>query len=74
MFGTFYFLWYNLKKMRGTLSMKIDEQKLKVYLSKKCCRGCANRCPLDNPNCGRSKIFIRELIEKLECEDEYNEF
>lgn len=54
--------------------MKIDEQKLKVYLSKKCCRGCANRCPLDNPNCGRSKIFIRELIEKLECEDEYNEF
>lgn len=54
--------------------MSIDEQKLNEYLSKKYCRGCANRCPLNDPNCARSKIFIRELIEKLESEDEFYKY
>lgn len=38
---------------------------IKEYLSKKTCKGCYNHCPLSNPNCGRSKIFIKEEIEKF---------
>lgn len=46
--------------------MKIneEEQDLKEYLSKLTCRGCYNHCPLDNPGCARSKIWINEAIEK----------
>ena len=41
------------------------ENKLKEYLKQKNCRGCYNRCPLSNPMCGRSKIFIKEETEKF---------
>lgn len=44
---------------------KLDEE-MSEYLSKFTCRGCYNHCSLDNPNCGRSKIFIKEALEKLE--------
>lgn len=47
--------------------MRINEQQqeLKEYLSKLTCRGCYNHCPLNNPGCGKSKIWINEAIEKL---------
>lgn len=44
---------------------KIEEIELKEYLKKINCRGCYNHCSLSNPNCGRSKIFIKEAIEKF---------
>lgn len=43
---------------------EIDEEDLKEYLSKLECRGCYNHCNLSSPNCGRSRIFIKEAIEK----------
>ena len=46
-----------------------QEQKLKEYLSKLHCHGCYNQCSLANPGCGKSKIWIREAIEKLEKEE-----
>ena len=45
--------------------MEIDDKVLKEYLKKSNCRGCYNKCTLDNPICGRSKIFIKEIIEKI---------
>ena len=39
--------------------------KLNEYLAKLNCRGCYNHCPLNNPICGRSKLFIDEAIEKF---------
>ncbi len=44
--------------------MNEEDIELKEYLSKMNCRGCYNCCPLNNPICGRSKIFIDEAIEK----------
>lgn len=43
--------------------MKEDE--IKKKLKNMNCRGCSNRCSLDNPGCNRSKVFIDEAIEKL---------
>ena len=45
--------------------MEIDDKVLKEYLKKSNCRGCYNKCTLDNPICGRSKLFIKEIIEKI---------
>jgi len=42
------------------------EEEFEKFLSKKTCRGCANHCPLDNPNCNRSKIFIKDAMEEFE--------
>lgn len=44
------------------------EEKLQEYLRTKNCRGCSNRCPLDDPGCGRSKIFIEEALQKFDKE------
>lgn len=46
------------------MKLNEEEQDLKEYLSKLTCRGCFNHCNLDNPGCGRSKIWINEAIEK----------
>ncbi len=43
----------------------MEEDKIKDYLKNLNCRGCNNHCPLHDPICGRSKIFIQEAIEKL---------
>ena len=53
------------------MKMSEEEQKLKEYLSKFTCRGCYNHCSLDNPGCGRSKVWINVAIEK--CGGEENE-
>lgn len=45
-----------------------EEKVIKEYLSKITCRGCYNYCALDNPGCGRSKIWINEAIEKFKGE------
>lgn len=45
--------------------MEINDRDLKKYLKKINCKGCHNQCSLDDPICGRSKIFIKEAIEKL---------
>lgn len=45
------------------------KEELEKYLSKLTCRGCYNHCPLNSPNCGRSRIFIKEAIEKFEKEE-----
>jgi len=42
----------------------LEDDEFQKYLKNKNCRGCSNRCPLDNPNCNRSKIFIIEEMEK----------
>ncbi len=44
------------------------EEKFQEYLAKLTCRGCYNHCPLNNPICGRSRIFIKEAQEKFEKE------
>ena len=46
--------------------MKINEteQELKEYLREHTCRGCYNHCTLDNPGCGKSRMWIDEVIEK----------
>ncbi len=44
------------------------DEKFQEYLSKLTCRGCYNHCPLNAPNCGRSKIFIKEAQEKFDKE------
>lgn len=48
----------------------MDNKELQEYLKTKNCRGCNNRCPLNDPGCGRSKIFIQEAIEKLESNND----
>lgn len=50
--------------------MKINEKKqeIKEILSKHTCRGCYNHCTLENPGCGKSKIWINEILEKEEVE------
>lgn len=44
--------------------MELNDE-LKKYLHNLNCRGCINRCPLDNPNCARSRIFINEAVENF---------
>lgn len=39
--------------------MLIDD-KFEEYLKNKNCRGCSNRCTLDDPMCNRSKLWIAE--------------
>ncbi|MCI8308891.1 MAG: hypothetical protein HFJ45_01450 [Clostridia bacterium] len=39
------------------------------YLKTKNCRGCSNMCPLNDPGCGRSKIFIDDAIRKFDGGD-----
>jgi len=46
--------------------MKIQDEEMDEYLKLKNCRGCSNRCSLNDPMCGRSSIFIEEAIEKYE--------
>ncbi len=50
--------------------MKINEKKqeIKEILSKHTCWGCYNHCTLENPGCGKSKIWINEILEKEEVE------
>ncbi len=45
--------------------MNKENIELKEYLTRMNCRGCYNHCPLSNPICRRSKIFIDEAIEKF---------
>lgn len=42
------------------------KEELEEYLSKLTCRGCYNHCILTEPGCGKSKIFIKEAIEKFD--------
>lgn len=49
------------------------EEKFQEHLAKLTCRGCYNHCPLNAPNCGRSKIFIKEAQEKFDKEFGYKE-
>ena len=44
----------------------MDKKDLENYLKTKNCRGCSNRCPLSDPMCGRSKVFIQEVTGKYE--------
>ena len=44
--------------------MKVKE--LEKILKNKNCRGCSNRCSLNEPGCNRSKIYIDEEIKKYE--------
>ena len=47
-----------------------DDEEFNNYLSKLTCRGCFNHCSLSNPNCNRSKIFIKEAFENYERMEE----
>ena len=38
----------------------MEDKEFQEFLKTKTCRGCFNHCPLNNPNCNRSKIFIKE--------------
>ena len=42
------------------------EEELEEYLKTKNCRGCSNQCPLNDPGCGRSRIFINDAKQKFE--------
>lgn len=47
------------------------EKELKEYLNKMNCRGCYNHCSLNSPMCNRSKIFIKEAIEKFNKKEKH---
>lgn len=42
----------------------LSNNEFKEYLKDKTCRGCSNHCLLLEPNCNRSKIFIKDEYEK----------
>lgn len=42
----------------------MEDKEFLEYLSKLTCKGCQNRCSLNDPGCGRSRIFIKEAEEK----------
>lgn len=42
-----------------------DNEEFEKYLNHKTCRGCGNRCLLLEPNCNRSKIFIKDEYDKF---------
>lgn len=44
----------------------LENEEFKKYLKDKVCRGCINHCLLTEPNCLRSKIFIKDEYEKFE--------
>ena len=46
------------------------EKEIEEYLKEQNCRGCYNRCQLSNPMCGRSRIFIKDAIEKFNAKKE----
>lgn len=43
----------------------MENNEFQEFLSKKTCRGCYNHCVLTNPNCNRSKIFIKDALEEF---------
>lgn len=42
----------------------LSNNEFKEYLKSKTCRGCRNHCLLLEPNCNKSKIFIKDEYEK----------
>lgn len=42
-----------------------NNKEFEEYLKNKLCRGCVNHCLLTDPNCSRSKIFIKDEYEKF---------
>lgn len=46
------------------------DDEIQEYLKSKNCRGCSNRCALDNPECNRSKLWIKEAIEEWKTKRE----
>jgi hypothetical protein len=42
----------------------IDDKEFEKYIENKTCRGCGNHCLLSEPNCNRSRIFIKDEYEK----------
>ena len=42
----------------------LDDKEFEKYIENKSCRGCYNHCSLLEPNCNRSKIFIKDEYEK----------
>lgn len=43
----------------------MEDKEFQEFLKTKTCRGCFNHCPLNNPNCNRSKIFIKDALEEF---------
>lgn len=43
----------------------LSNNEFKEYLKNKTCRGCSNHCLLLEPNCNRSKIFIKDEYENI---------
>ncbi len=41
-----------------------EDENFEKYIENKNCRGCYNHCPLTEPNCNRSRIFIKEEYDK----------
>jgi hypothetical protein len=44
----------------------IDDEEFEKYIKNKTCRGCSNHCLLSEPNCNRSRIFIKDEFEKYQ--------
>lgn len=42
----------------------ITDEEFEKYLENKVCCGCSNHCLLLEPNCNRSKIFIKVEYDK----------
>lgn len=42
----------------------LSDKAFEKYLKNKTCRGCSNHCLLVEPNCNRSRIFIKDEYEK----------
>lgn len=42
----------------------LEDEEFEKYIQNKSCRGCYNHCSLLEPNCNRSKIFIKDEYEK----------
>ena len=45
--------------------MNEESDEVQAVLKTKTCRGCSNRCTLDEPMCNRSKIWIKEVMEEI---------
>jgi hypothetical protein len=43
----------------------LEDEEFEKFIEHKTCRGCGNHCLLSNPNCNRSKIFIKDEYEKF---------
>lgn len=44
----------------------MEQDEFEIYLKTKNCRGCSNRCALDDPECNRSKLWIKDAMEEWE--------